>query len=104
MFRRSIPPLLICMVFALQMQAAARKPHVSLKKQIETILSQPDLSRGFWGIENSSVANGQVLYCLNPEKIYRAASNSMLYTTKATLVLIVLDFDVTTMSEINRTC
>ncbi len=87
------------MVFALQMQAAARKPHVSLKKQIETILSQPDLSRGFWGIEISSVANGKVLYSLNPEKLFTPASNTKLFTTAAALALIGPDYKFRTTIE-----
>ncbi|PYV70460.1 MAG: D-alanyl-D-alanine carboxypeptidase/D-alanyl-D-alanine-endopeptidase [Acidobacteria bacterium] len=99
MFRRSIIPLLICMVFALQMQAATHKPHVSLKKQIETILSQPDLSRGFWGIEISSVANGRVLYSLNPEKLFTPASNTKLFTTAAALALIGPDYKFRTTIE-----
>src|SRR6267154_74206 len=99
MFRRSITPLLICIVFALQMQDAARKPHVSLKKQIETILSQPDLSRGFWGIEISSVANGKVLYSLNPEKLFTPASNTKLFTTAAALALIGPDYKFRTSVE-----
>src|SRR5438876_5372387 len=99
MFRRSIIPLLICMVVALQMQAATHKPHVSLKKQIETILSQPDLSRGFWGIEISSVANGKVLYSLNPEKLFTPASNTKLFTTAAALALIGPDYKFRTTIE-----
>ena len=87
------------MVFALQMQAATHKPHVSLKKQIETILSQPDLSRGFWGIEISSVANGRVLYSLNPEKLFTPASNTKLFTTAAALALIGPDYKFRTTIE-----
>ena len=99
MFRRSITPVLICIVFALPLQAAARKPHVSLKKQVETILSQPDLSRGFWGIEVSSVANGKVLYSLNPEKLFTPASNTKLFTTAAALALIGPDYKFRTTIE-----
>src|SRR5436190_22600583 len=101
MLRRRIIWILNCIVFALQMQAAARKPHVSLKKQIETILSQPDLSRGFWGIEISSVANGKVLYSLNPEKLFTPASNTKLFTTAAALALIGPDYKFRTTIETN---
>src|SRR5438874_13186286 len=99
MLRRRIIWILNCIVFALPMQAAARKPHVSLKKQIETILSQPDLSRGFWGIEISSVANGKVLYSLNPEKLFTPASNTKLFTTAAALALIGPDYKFRTTIE-----
>src|SRR5947207_3182970 len=87
MLRRRIIWILNCFVFALPMQAAAHKPHVSLRKQIEAILSQPDLSRGFWGIEISSVANGKALYSLNADKLFTPASNTKLFTTAAALTI-----------------
>ncbi|PYV64314.1 MAG: D-alanyl-D-alanine carboxypeptidase/D-alanyl-D-alanine-endopeptidase, partial [Acidobacteria bacterium] len=101
MLRRRIIWILNCIVFALPMQAAAHKPHVSLKKQIEAILSQPDLSRGFWGIEISSVANGKVLYSLNADKLFTPASNTKLFTTAAALALIGPDYKFRTSIETN---
>src|SRR6266576_7243620 len=93
--------LLACAFLPVEAQAASRKPHVSLKKQIESILSQPDLSRGFWGIEISSVANGKVLYSLNPEKLFTPASNTKLFTTAAALALIGPDYKFRTTIETN---
>src|SRR5437764_9358324 len=101
MLRRRIIWILNCIVFALPMQAAAHKPHVSLKKQIEAILSQPDLSRGFWGIEISSVANGKALYSLNADKLFTPASNTKLFTTAAALALIGPDYKFRTSIETN---
>src|SRR6266480_3827885 len=101
MLQRRIIRILICMVFALPLHAAARKPHVSLKKQIETILSQPDLSRGFWGIEITSVTNGKVLYSLNSDKLFTPASNTKLFTTAAALALIGPDYKFRTTIETN---
>src|SRR5437764_2921178 len=101
MLRRRIIWILNCIVFALPMQAAAHKPHVSLKKQIEAILSQPDLSRGFWGIEISSVANGKALYSLNADKLFTPASNTKLFTTAAALALIGPDYKFRTSVETN---
>src|SRR5437899_13000560 len=103
MFRRSITPLLICIVFALQMQAAARKPHVSLKKQIEAILAQPDHSRGFWGIEITSASSGKALYSLNADKLFTPASNTKLFTTAAALAPIGPAYTFRTRIETNCT-
>src|SRR6266478_5831476 len=80
-------------------QAASRKPHGSLKKQIETILSQPDLQRGFWGIEITSATNGKVLYSLNADKLFTPASNTKLFTTAAALALIGPDYKFRTTVE-----
>src|SRR5437667_2462450 len=88
MLRRRLLPLLICVLLASSAPAAARKPHVSLKKQIEAILAQPDLSRGFWGIEITSASTGKVLYSLNADKLFTPASNTKLFTTAAALALI----------------
>src|SRR5207244_5444972 len=99
MLRRRLLPLLICVLLASSAQAAARKPHVSLKKQIEAILAQPDLSRGFWGIEITSASSGKVLYSLNPEKLFTPASNTKLFTTAAALALIGPDYKFRTTIE-----
>src|SRR5438067_9655659 len=101
MLRRRIIWILNCIVFALPMQAAAHKPHVSLKKQIETILAQPDLSRGFWGIEITSATTGKVLYSLNSDKLFTPASNTKLFTTAAALALIGPDYRFRTTIETN---
>ena len=93
MFPRRLLELVTCAVLAYasltgQAHAVSRKPHVSLKKQIESILAQPDLSRGFWGIEITSATTGKVLYSLNADKLFTPASNTKLFTTAAALALI----------------
>src|SRR6266581_928275 len=93
--------LLAIILIAQPAQAASRKPHVSLKKQIETILSEPDLQRGFWGIEITSATNGKVLYSLNPDKLFTPASNTKLFTTAAALALIGPDYKFRTTVETN---
>jgi len=80
--------VLACAFLPGQAYAVSRKPHVSLKKQIESILSQPDLSRGFWGIEITSATSGKVLYSINADKLFTPASNTKLFTTAAALELI----------------
>src|SRR5581483_5394121 len=102
MFRsKPVCRLLICVLLACQAQAASRKPHVSLKKQIETILAQPDLSHGFWGIEIRSLTRGKVLYSLNADKLFTPASNTKLFTTAAALALIGPDYKFRTTVETN---
>jgi D-alanyl-D-alanine carboxypeptidase/D-alanyl-D-alanine-endopeptidase (penicillin-binding protein 4) len=106
MFRRRLLQLVIYAVLACaflpgESSAVSRKPHVSLKKQIENILKQPDLSRGFWGIEITSATTGKVLYSLNGDKLFTPASNTKLFTTAAALALIGPDYRFRTTIETN---
>src|SRR5437762_2936382 len=106
MFPRRLLELVTCAVLAYasltgQAHAVSRKPHVSLKKQIESILAQPDLSRGFWGIEITSATTGKVLYSLNADKLFTPASNTKLFTTAAALALIGPDYRFRTTIETN---
>jgi D-alanyl-D-alanine carboxypeptidase/D-alanyl-D-alanine-endopeptidase (penicillin-binding protein 4) len=89
------------MVLTQQAEAASRKSHGSLKKQIESILLQPDLGRGFWGIEIASVNSGKVLFSLNPDKLFTPASNTKLFTTAAGLALIGPEYKFRTTIETN---
>src|SRR5947208_2925938 len=81
--------------------AESTKPHISLKKQIETILAEPDLARGFWGVEIASAKTGKVLYSLNSTKLFTPASNTKLFTTAAALALIGPDYKFRTTVETN---
>src|SRR5947207_8199641 len=92
---------LACVFLAQDVAAASHKPHISLKKQIETILAQPDLARGFWGIEIASATTGKVLYSLNSSKLFTPASNTKLFTTAAALALIGPDYKFRTTVETN---
>src|SRR5437870_6204158 len=104
MFTRRLIELVSCALLAYaslagQAHAVSRKPHVSLKKQIESILAQPDLSRGFWGIEITSATTGKVLYSLNADKLSTPASNTKLFTTAAALALVGPDYKFHTTVE-----
>src|SRR5579864_1235021 len=103
MLNRKAPlaALICCVLLASSGHAASRKFHTSLKKQIETILSQPDLTRGFWGIEITSLDSGKVLYASNPDKLFTPASNTKLFTTAAALALIGPDYKFRTTLETN---
>lgn len=79
-------------------QAASVK-HSNLNKQVEKILGQPDLSRGFWGIEIRSLDTGKVLCSINSDKLFTPASNTKLFTTAAALALIGPDYKFRTTVE-----
>src|SRR5205807_3235644 len=68
-----------------QLQAAEHRP---LAPRINTVLSDADLARGFWGIEVVSLNTGQVLYSQNADKLFIPASNTKLFTTAEALALI----------------
>ena len=74
-----------CLLLAAQLQAASHSP---IAKNIDAILSAPDLARGFWGIEVVSLDNGKVIYAQNADKLFTPASNTKLFTTAAALALI----------------
>jgi serine-type D-Ala-D-Ala carboxypeptidase/endopeptidase (penicillin-binding protein 4) len=99
--RAPLAAVICCLLLASAGHAASRKFHPSLKKQIETILSQPDLTRGFWGIEITSLDGGKVLYASNPDKLFTPASNTKLFTTAAALALIGPDYKFRTTLETN---
>jgi serine-type D-Ala-D-Ala carboxypeptidase/endopeptidase (penicillin-binding protein 4) len=91
----------VCLLLAAQLQAASRK---SLEKEIEqTIASQPDLARGFWGIEVTDLDTGKVLYSQNADKLFTPASNTKLFVTAAALSLIGPDYQFHTTVETNGT-
>jgi D-alanyl-D-alanine carboxypeptidase/D-alanyl-D-alanine-endopeptidase (penicillin-binding protein 4) len=101
---RPLPGFLLCVLLADVLllnpaQAASRKKPISLQKQIDAILSQPDLSRGYWGIEITSLTSGKILYALNSDKLFTPASNTKLFTTAAALALIGPDYKFRTSVE-----
>lgn len=97
--RLAFDAVLMCCLFAQASPAATHKRHVSLKKQIDTLLTQPDVARGFWGIEIASATNGKTLYSLNADKLFTPASNTKLFTTAAALALIGPDYKFRTTVE-----
>jgi len=92
--------IVLCLFLASQVQAAKSS---SLDKSIATLLSQPDLARGFWGIEVVSIPSGKVLYSRNPDKLFTPASNTKLFTTAAALALIGPDYSFRTTVETSGT-
>ena len=97
---RTLLLALCCALLTPQLHAAHPKP---LSDRIAKVLAQPDLQRGFWGIEIASLASGKVLYSQNSEKLFTPASNTKLFTTAATLALIGPDYTFRTTIETNGT-
>jgi len=88
------------LVGAAQLQAAEHRP---LAPRINTVLSDPGLARGFWGIEVVSLNTGQVLYSQNADKLFIPASNTKLFTTAAALALIGPNYKFHTTIETSGT-
>src|SRR6185437_5038778 len=55
----------------------------ALRERIDAILNQPDVARGFWGIEAVSLTTGKTLYTFNGDKLFTPASNTKIFTTAA---------------------
>ena len=95
--RRTRPFLpIVCLLLVSQLYAAGVKP---LPKRIAAVLSDPDLSHGFWGIEVVSLPSGHILYAQNADKLFTPASNTKLFTTAAALALVGPDYKFHTTVE-----
>lgn len=75
----------------------------SVRERIERVLNQPEIARGFWGVEAVSLATGKTLYTYNGDKLFTPASNTKLFTTAAALALIGPDYRFLTTVETNGT-
>jgi D-alanyl-D-alanine carboxypeptidase/D-alanyl-D-alanine-endopeptidase (penicillin-binding protein 4) len=95
---RSCLALLVAACLALSLPAEAAKKK-KLPARITAILSEPELARGFWGIEIRSLDTGVVLYSQNADKLFTPASNTKLFTTAASLALIGPDYKFKTTVE-----
>jgi D-alanyl-D-alanine carboxypeptidase/D-alanyl-D-alanine-endopeptidase (penicillin-binding protein 4) len=74
-----------------------------LAPKVNAILADPDIARGFWGIDIVSLNSGQVLYSQNADKLFIPASNTKLFTTAAALALIGPDYRCRTTVETTGT-
>ena len=95
---RAIPALLVLFLLAISAQAADK-----LSSRIDKVLSQPDVSRAFWGIEIVSLDNGKTLYARNSDKLFTPASNTKLFTTATAFAVLGPDFRFHTTVETSGT-
>ncbi len=100
--RRSV--VFVAVLLCVQLASAAPKPKKqkespSMRARIEKILEQPDVARGFWGIEAVSLATGRTLFTYNADKLFTPASNTKLFTTAAAMALIGADYKFRTTVE-----
>jgi serine-type D-Ala-D-Ala carboxypeptidase/endopeptidase (penicillin-binding protein 4) len=92
--------LATCLSFAESNKAKQAKPNgQALAEGIEHILDQPDVARGFWGVEVASLKDGSVLYSMNSDKLFTPASNTKLFTTSAAMAMIGPDYKFNTTIE-----
>jgi len=93
---RRVVSVVLCLLLAAPLHAAKRK---ALSSRIAAILAEPELARGFWGIEVLSRSSGRVLFSQNDSKLFTPASNTKLFTTTAALALIGPDYKFRTTVE-----
>src|SRR2546425_1572928 len=95
--RRTRPFLpIVCLLLISQLYTTLFR---SLPARIAAVLSDPDLARGFWGIEVVSLPSGRILYAQNADKLFTPASNTKLFTTAAALALVGPDYKFHTTVE-----
>ena len=96
--RRTIPVVFILFIAVLTAQAADK-----LSSKIDKVLSEPDVSRAFWGIEIVSLDTGKTLYSHNSDKLFTPASNTKLFTTATAFAVLGPDFRFHTTVETSGT-
>ncbi len=104
---RNLVHILLLLLLATHAIAADRSksPHKKpednkkLSRAIEQILSEPDVARGFWGIDVVSLDTGDRIFGLNENKLFTPASNTKLFTTAAVFGLIGPDYRFKTTVE-----
>ena len=93
--------LLATLALAAQTAKHRKKPTDDnrLGEAIDQILSDPDVARGFWGIDVVALDTGQHLFGLNENRLFTPASNTKLFTTAAAFGLIGPEFRFKTTVE-----
>src|SRR5690349_16115250 len=81
----------------------SKAKEAGLTAAIDKLLSQPDIARGFWGIEVVSLETGKTLYSHNADRLFTPASNTKLFTTTAAIALIGPNYRFKTTVESNGT-
>lgn len=103
---RVLLPLALLILLTTQLSVAesskakpAKPNRIAVGQQIDKIVTEPDVARGFWGIEVVSLKDGSVIYSLNADKLFTPASNTKLFTTSAAMAMIGPDYKFNTTIE-----
>ncbi len=98
--RCTIVYLLILLLAQVSPAADKNKPKPrTLEQRIDQVLADPEVARGFWGVEVVSLVSGKELYSYNAGRLFTPASNTKLFTTAAALALIGPDYKFHTTVE-----
>ncbi len=91
-FRRALLlPVLLLLLTPLPAHAQKKTktpPQKPLAARIEAALADPEVARGFWGIEVVSLTTGRTLYARNADKLFTPASNTKLFVTATAMASI----------------
>jgi len=101
MLRRAVSSVLLLMLLCAPAFAAQKKQ--TLSARIAKILADPDIARGYWGIEVVSLDSGKTLFAQDAGKLFTPASNTKLFTTAAAFALIGPDYKFHTTVETSAT-
>jgi serine-type D-Ala-D-Ala carboxypeptidase/endopeptidase (penicillin-binding protein 4) len=101
MVRRAAISLLLLLFVCTPVFAAQKHPPLSAR--IAKLLSDPDIARGYWGIEVVSLDSGKTLFAQDQGKLFTPASNTKLFTTAAAFALIGPDYKFHTTVETSGT-
>ncbi len=96
-----LPVLLILLSphFASAQRKTKTPPQPPLAARIDALLADPDVARGFWGLDVVSLASGKTLYSRNADKLFTPASNTKLFVTATALAAIGPDYRFRTTVE-----
>ena len=89
--KHALPRLLLALLLLVPCADAKKPPKLKkrpLSARIEEILAQPDVARGFWGMQVVSLKSGKTLYARSADQLFTPASNTKLFTSAAALALI----------------
>jgi D-alanyl-D-alanine carboxypeptidase/D-alanyl-D-alanine-endopeptidase (penicillin-binding protein 4) len=78
-------------------------PPAQIQRDIDAILYQPALARGYWGVLVKSLKTGKTIYELNPQKLMMPASNLKIVTLAAAADRLGWDYAyITRFSSVGR--
>ncbi len=100
--RAVLLPVLLVLLSSFPAQAQRQKtkaPRQPLAARIDALLTDPEVARGFWGIDVVSLHTGKTLYSRNADKLFTPASSTKLFVTTTALATIGPDYRFRTTVE-----